>query len=506
MLRQKILKDTVLLNIATIVGQVLSILQGLIVMRFLDPTVYGVWLGLTILLTYSTYANLGLEYGLGIRLPYYQGQKNVEREAQLADTAYVAWTGVALLFAGGVLGYALLAPQPWGIVRWGLVIIVGLTVLEQQIGFLGRWQTTSLKDFSLPSRLFILRGVASFLLVVPLAYFFNVVGVMVGTLLVAGITLVFWEMRTSYRLRWRLSRNALWEMLRVGFPILLVSLGSVLIETVDRVLILNLLGTASLGYYGVTGLGGGFLYRLLNQAGSAMSPHMAEEMGKSGDSAPAMVKFLIKPTLVFAYIAAALIMALVFALPPIVRLLLPKYVPGLPAFYLFMPGFFFLSIVLTANNILNIVLISLKRQRWVVGIQVIAIAVEVACAVLFIHIGWDIAGVALASTLSYAFYGLTILFLAAKYVIPYKRQRSSFLFNVLTPFVYAVVVSLAIFWIGQQWLSSPLLRAVVQLSLCTIAVIPMVYWLNTRVELAKEMRPLIDSAKRRIQAALPERI
>lgn len=504
MLRAKILKDTAMLNAASIIGQGITIGQSLLVMRFLGPDALGVWSGLSILLTYSLYAGLGIDYALGIRLPYYQGQGNVEREIKIADTVYVAWSGITLLLVLCMLGYALLAQQLTSIERLGLASISGLILLEQQMRFWGRWQTASRKDFTLFSLLSILKATISFCIIVPLAYFFSVSGVMVGTLLVAAVMAVVWQFKTPYRLHWQLSGEVLWEMLRIGFPILLVALGGVLIQTVDRLLILRLLGTASLGYYGVTGLGGNILYGLLSQAGGAMSPHMAEAMGECSDSAPTLDKFLVKPTVIFACVAAILIMGLLFTIPPFVEWLLPQYLPGLSAFYFFVPGFFFLSIILSADNLLNVILIARRRQRWIVYIQAIAIVVELTFGVLFIRSGWGIAGVALASTLAYAVYGLTVLTLASMYIIPEKVTRLRFLADVMVPFVLATGASLLVYWVGQQWLSASLvLRLTIQLLLCGIASIPIMLWLNTRVELWHEIAPLITAIRRRVCALIP---
>ncbi len=472
-------------------------------MRFLDPEQYGLWLSVLILLTYSGYVHFGLEHGLGIRVPYYQGQGNAVRATQIADTVYIAWTSLALLLGAGVILYAVVVPQVTMVTQWGLIIVAGLTVLGQQTNYLTRWQTAGLKDFVLPSKLSIARSFLSFCVIVPLAYFLNVMGVMIGTLIVTGINLALWVRMTPYRLRWQISSDVLKEIWRIGFPIFLVVLGGALIETVDRLLILRLLGTVSLGYYGVTALGGSLLYRLLSQAGSAMAPHMVEEMGKSADSPSSMEKFLVKPTIIIAYISAILIMMLFFSLPPLVETVLPKYIPGLPAFYLFIPGFFFLGIILTANNALTLILIARQRQRISIYVQVLAIAVEVFAAVFLIGLGWDIAGVALASTLAYAVYGSSILVLASRYVLPQPERMRRFLVTVMTPFVYVMTVSLPIYAIGEQWFSNQIiLKGVTQLVLCGLAVVPMLIWLSTRVEVTQEFLPLMNAVGRRIRAVM----
>ena len=77
--RKKIVRDTVLLNASSILSQALLFLQSLVVMRILDPAAYGVWLGLTVFVTYGGYAHLGLEHGLGFKLPYYRARDEIDR-------------------------------------------------------------------------------------------------------------------------------------------------------------------------------------------------------------------------------------------------------------------------------------------------------------------------------------------------------------------------------------------------------------------------------------------
>lgn len=492
----KILKDTASLNIALIIGQGLAILQTLIIMRFLDPAMYGLWLGLIILLNYGGYVHMGMEYGMALRLLYYKGQGNVARVVQIQDTVFTMWTGLSLIFAFCVFVYALFVPQTSSVQEIGLIIISGLIIFEQQIAFLARWEISFLKDFSLLSISNILRAGLSFILFVPLAYFFNVIGVMIGAFIVSGIMLIFWWIKTTYRPQIRLSGDVLLEILRIGFPILLVVLGGMMIETVDRLVILSFLGAASLGCYGITSFGGASVYRLLGQAGGSIAPHMVEEMGSNNDEPQSLLKYLIKPTLIFSYISVVLITFLIFVVSFLVEWMLPRYLPGMQAFYIFTPGFFFLSITLTASNILNVILIARRQQRFVVYIQYIAIAIEVLMAICLIRLGWNIAGVALASALTCAFYGLSILYLAAHYVIPGQRERFRFFGSVLMPFMYGFVVVSLVIYLGKRIIpESSLGRLILQCSFAALLYSPPFYYLNKKINLMRELGPFITAVK-----------
>jgi len=496
----KILKDTAALNIALIIGQVLAILQTLIIMRFLDPAMYGLWLGLMILLSYSGYVHMGMEHGMAVRLLYHHVQGNKARVAQIQDTTYTLWTSLSLIFALCVLGFALFMPQVSFIQKWGLVVIAVLVIFEQQIAFLGRWQTSYMKDFNLVSLSSIIRAILSFLLFVPLAYLYNVTGVMIGALIVSSTMLIFWWLKTSYRPQIGLSCDVLCEILRIGFPIFLVVLGGALISSVDRLIVLNLLGAASLGYYGITSFGGNSVYGLLAQAGGSMGPHMVEDFGRSGDSPHSLLKYLIKPTLIFSNISVLLITFLVLVVPFLVERILPRYLPGMLAFYIFTPGFFFLSIILTANNMLNLILIAQRQQRFVVYIQCLAIVVEVFSAIFFIHIGWNIEGVALAAALTCAFYGLSILYFSTYYVIIDWSVRFRFLGSVLMPFIYALTVVPSVIWLGKQLIpESSLVRLVLQCAVISLLYCPIFYYLNKKINLMRELGPFIMVIKNRFR-------
>ncbi len=492
-MRNKIIKDTFFLNTASLLKQGLAVLQSLIVMRFLDPGAYGVWLSLNIVLTYAGYINLGLEYGMGNLVPYYQGLDNTKRILQIQDTVYVAWTALASLCVVGIGVYMMLIPLESSLLKLGLIVISIMVLFEQQILFRARWTANALKDFKLYSLLSVFRGLVSFIVIVPMAFFWKVEGLIFGTLIVSGVHMIAWIIKASYSFQGQISMDALWETLSIGFPIFIIVLGGSLIETVDRVLILKWLGPVQLGYYSLTSFGGNSLYGLLAQAGSAMGPHIIEDMGRSNNSPEALEKYLVGPTILFSGLITIMIMGLIFVMPLLVQWVVPKYLPGLVAFYLFVPGFFFLSIILTANGILYIYLITRRTQRIAVYIQFATISIEVLAGILFIRLGWGIAGVALASTLAYAFYGLMILNLAAKYVLPDMQIRRFFIFRVMFPFVCALLATLLTFQVAN-WLFpvASLIKTIFQLVLYGLTALSILFWLEKNVGILVYIRPWIN--------------
>jgi O-antigen/teichoic acid export membrane protein len=439
------------MNLASICSQGLIFVQTVLVMRMLNPELYGIWIGLNIMLVYGGFANLGLEYVLSIRYPYYQGKKDREKCASIADTVYFAWTLATVLYVLGILVYCIMFRQPSKIVFWGLIAISILIIFEQQTTFYNRWITTGERNFSFPSYISILRNAASFFIVIPLVYFFAVEGLMVGSVLVSVMVLLVWNVKTSFKFQWNPSITTLKEMMVIGIPGFVTSIVNSFIKTVDRLLIITFLGATSLGYYGIVAMGGGFLHMFLAQAGAVMVPHMVEHMGINDDSSQSLEKYLIRPTLIFSYASSIFLVILFFTLPLAVELVLPKFLPGLTAFYAFLPGFFFLSIILSANNVLFLILIPRGRQRYIVYLQISAAAIQIGLSMLFIQFKWGIAGIALAATLGSAFWGSAMLLLSTKYVIQENKKRLLFLVNVFKPFLYVLLCLSAMYWFQNQW-------------------------------------------------------
>ncbi len=501
--RNKIVKDTLLLNVASAVSQVTSVVQSFLIMRVLVPGALGVWLGFGVALGYSAYIHLGLDYGMGMRLPYYRGRGDSRKEGECEDSTYVTWTGLALLFSVGMVTYALSHFRTNPTLAWTLFVVAMMAPLEQQSGFLGRWQTAARSDFRLPSIMGVGRAVAAVLILVPTAYFFGAKGMMLGSLSLSLVMCVTWWSMTTFRYRARVSMRAALDIIAVGMPVLLISLAATLIQTIDRLIIASRLGATSLGYYGATSLGGALLLGVLSQSGSAMAPHLSEELGRSDGKASALERFLVKPTIINAFVGAAGVMVLMFVVPAFIRVLLPRYVPGIPAFYAFVPGFFFLVLVNSSHNILANVLIAGSPRKIVVmaGFQAVALLVEIGCALLFIRLDWGITGVAVASTLSYAVYGGCILGATTWYVVRDPAQRLVFFFHVMVPFFYCGLATGASMWVGRALAGNAMAQAAIGLVTSLVLLVPLTLWLEARIGVMRDLRGIVEGLRARYLGA-----
>jgi hypothetical protein len=194
-----------------------------------------------------------------------------------------------------------------------------------------------------------------------------------------------------------------------------------------------------------------------------------------------------------------MILALEFIIPLIVTYWVPKYLPGLAAFKLFLPGFFFLSIILTAGNILQVFYTVRKRLRVLIYLKFAVVMFELLVGILFINLGWKIQGVAFASTISYLFYSTVVIMLASKIIITKMSQKIRFLFEVFGLFVLGVGLYFGIDRLGDlifgNWY---FVKALFQVALCGLIAILTFFWLDYRIKIKADILPMLMNWKNNI--------
>jgi O-antigen/teichoic acid export membrane protein len=482
-------RDTALLSITSVVAQLLGMGQSILVMRFLSPHELGRWLALILLLSYAPYAHLGLEYGFTYLLPGRRARGEEGQAAALQDTAYRFGVVLAVLYAVGAFLVGVYSFH--GQLVFAIAFMAATVVLEQQSLFRGRWQESALIDFRTGSILGIARSALSFVLIVPLTAWLGLRGVVLGSFIASGALAALWRRRSGFVPGHRVDRGTLRELFRTGFPVLAIVLAGVGLRTIDRVLVVSMLGVTALAYYNVTGLGGNFVFGLLAQTGQAFTPHISREIGGGAEGRARLGSYLWRPTLILAYASVLGLLYLSFGVPFLVTLFLPHLKPGLPAFYWFVPGFFFLTIVETANSVANAILIEQRRQRLQVYLQVATLVLEALVCAGLIRAGWGIRGAAVASTLSYAVFGLGTVALAAYLLTESVGRTVALIGRVVVPFVYGIGVGVGLFYLGQLLPTRPFTGLALQLGACSLLVLPLLAAINRELPLAQFVRPII---------------
>ena len=418
---------------------------GLLVAKLLGPGLYGLRTAFGLATDYETQAQLGTYEAMQKEVPRERGRGN----RQAADTILSNVLTANLLQSAVVCALLLAAAlylrstalEP--IYADFLIFLGGYSVISR----LAVFYTTLLivdKRTNVLSQYRMLHAALSAALSVGLVYYLSLRGLFVGLFLAQAASLAFLVWRIAWLPKLQISLPQVWELLRIGFPIMLITLLFMLFRSVDRLLVLGMLSTEMLGYFAIGVIISAIVFESVADVFRVMFfPRLMERVG-AGGSIDELRRWLLEPTILVAYLTPFLIGAAYLAVHlPFVHFA-PEYLPAVDVARLLVLAQFFFVVV----TVPLLVCVALNRQHAVVVLTALAIALNAALTYGFIRAGLGIEGVALGTGASYAAYSIAVTALALRELDQGWRELFRLYARVLVPFIYAVALLL----IGERWL------------------------------------------------------
>ena len=436
---RKFLRDTLGFAATQYAVRAALMVRGLVAARLLGPTAYGAWNGMTLIWDYGLYAHLGTQQGLEQRLP-----------AQIVDGdgAAVRHTLRAALFNTivltvlfGIAGMLYFGRGP-GEIRdfWGLrgVGVAMLCVLLVNVAYFHLTLLRSLGDIRNVSVWFILQGVIGVGLGLGLIPWTGVWGLLWGWLLANAVALAYlrFKLPPEYAVLPAPSRVG-FELISAGWPMLLYLGSSLVLRTLDRLVVLGYLGARGLGYYSLGVLALTMLFYLPDSVGFVMYPELLKAYRQGGDR-PAAIRERVLTTLgVLSIVMPALCgLAFVFARQAVL-ILLPKFLPGVTAMRVLCFG----AAALAIARISSITLVTLRRQRLLFPAALSVVVLAAAADIVVLRAGQGIRGVAWATLAVYVLHGAIMLWLATTCLEISTAKRLRLLFRLFLPLVLGMLIA-----------------------------------------------------------------
>jgi len=402
---RRVVADCAVVSGATVLGHVLSTVTALVLRMLLDPALMGVWQGLKIFLHYSNYANLGVSKSATRDLTVALGRGDPAAAQQCLNLAFAVNSLTSVLFALVPIGAGLWMgwrggwTNGWAI---GLIVIGVLVVLQRHLTFLVSILRAK-QAFGLTSRVSILEAALTLVFCGLATWQWGLWGLFGGTIAVMGVTLLFVQHKAAMPLAWDWDWRPIGRLVLAGSPMLLAGTVSTLFRSLDKLMILGCLSDREfqLGCYSVALLVTGQLYGLANMLSIVMGPRYGETFGQSGSRSETARLAAWATELQSAAMALPSALSIVLA-PALLAWLLPEYRSGLAPLVWLVPGTIGLSIALPASQYL----IAVDRQGRALLSVVVATAITAAANYAALVNGFGLVGVAAATMLGYAAYGL----------------------------------------------------------------------------------------------------
>lgn len=394
---------------ASVAYQASRVGLNLVAALTLGPEMFGVWVLIQLVVQYSNFLSFGTTSGANREIPYLRGAGQTER----AD--YVHRVAVAATLATGALAACLvLVAAPWLVpltppLRDDVAALLAAAVFLQQLFILQ--QVFFLANFRLGSAAVQYSILATVVLAfgLPMTLAFGLPGLMVAQIATFVVALAVGQVLLRHTPRFpAFDIPAVRHLAAVGLPIMTAGLLFGILTTIDRWIVLSLLGLKAVGYYGIVGTVISGLLLIPSVLGQQFYPKIAYAYGRNEPRA-ALLQLAREQNLIAASIMAAAGLAVSVAAMLGIPRFLPAYTPAVSPLLLAVAGLVTYGASCGYGNILNAV----RAHRLYLSVQAIAVLVNFSlCIILGGVARLGLVGIAAGVSSSMALYSV-MLWIAA---------------------------------------------------------------------------------------------
>ena len=437
--RFRILKDVAAYSASGVLGQVLGLVSGGVVAKLLGPTEFGMWNAVSLALVYGAYFDLGILPAMAREVPTYRGQGKLGEAKEIEGTAFTTTFLAAVLVAVILLAVSFRAGQPGSIV-FGLRGMAVVIILQRSYVY----YLTILRcynEFGLLSKLQVIFAAVSAALAVLMVLWFGFEGRVAAAVAAQLLALTYvgsiWRLDRFFSFSFPVAA----QLVKAGMPLIIASIVMGLVTTIDRLIIVTYLGPTELGYFGASLLITGVVFLIPGTVGEVLYPRLTHRFGEAGRDLQALKNYVLVPTVLLGYLVPVLIGPIYLALPAVIELLLPQYVPGVAAGRIVAIGMFFFSL----ERVASYFLVTIGKLKQFVLLACLVLALNIVLDLVFLAMGMGIEGVALGGTaITYLCYAVATVGYALSHYTRRREDWVRFFAKLLLPFVYMVMLLITI--------------------------------------------------------------
>ena len=410
---RKFAKEFSYFSFATVLSQASRFLTAMWVARLVGPNVFGVWNALQPILMYGSVLFLGVPNAMNRDVPFLRGGGHDQKAATVINFTF--WVILmASTFGSVLLAFSSSLPIIPVNISKPLLLMTTLLFSTNMYVFFSFLLKCNIQFRLMSHQQIILSIIWPIGCFIP-AYFFQLEGYIVGQALVL-LFMCFFVYRISHiTIDTAIDWSLLIPMIKRGFPIMAAGVVYCLMVTVDRWIILAFLGIESLGQYAIAILTMGALTILPQVLAQQFYPRMAMEFGKSG-SPRRLARMIVHQSGLAFVVTLPMVVITYILLPILVPVFLPLYIHGIDPARILLIGIALIPLTGGVANFLNTV----GKQLYYLVNQVAALILNIILGVQFVHLGWGLKGVALATSTSWIFYTFSINLTGAVFI---KRMQ-----------------------------------------------------------------------------------
>jgi len=444
---RKLVSDAGKLSGAMALSHVINMAGGLVVARLLGPALYGIWKSVQLAMEYTAYSNLGSINGLDRKCPGIVAQGRMGAYRGLVNTSLVPTLLLSLFLSLGFLWAALLVqPGPGQLALLSLVILVMLQPPFQhaESGLLVE------KRFGTKARILVLSNFIRVVFSILAAWLAGLAGVLV--VYIGVMVWTSWAMWTGTRLRFaiRIQPRAWGRLVLLGLPITAMIVGERFLLTIDRWVVLSLLGPTEAGLYFMATFPMAILMFVPSALRQVVSIDVYDKWSRLKSLAPAR-EVHEKAILAIALGSPIMCGAIFFGLPWLVDTFLPDYRRCIPPLQVYAIALF---PVMICQTVLPVAVVARRVVGPVIAMAGLA-AISIGAAITAVWLGGGLMAVLIAHSIGWLVYGIVLLTMTQLWMDESFSAALPRVLVWLSPMLVMAVELPAIQWLVAELLGLP---------------------------------------------------
>ncbi|MGD8787126.1 MAG: oligosaccharide flippase family protein [Phycisphaerales bacterium] len=408
-LKKKSAKDLFVIFISTFSNQIVGLVRGFFVAKYLGPSDFGLLKAAQLIVMLNKFGNLGFKSAATREVGHFKGARQLERADRAKSAAYSGeFLLASLFFLIGVCSSLFFE-------SFMLVAVILLASGQLFISkILGIYNTEAVieKKIFLYSNILFWPGLISSLAIIAVVPFLKIYAVLGISILATLISCMIYKKTIGTNVKfdvYNIDKTELIRLLRIGFPLTLASLAYGSYRYSERILVGSLLGLEALGFYSLAMMPMDCMLNLLLLPVKVRKVNINELLGQN--KLQDVHKMVIKETIAIFTLALISIPLLWFAVDILISLLLSGYTEAILASKILLLALPFRAI----SGYFNTVLVSsvVNKQILLAPMQFISVTVFVLSVLVLRYFDMasltsiaiaDVAGYAVVHLGSIAFY------------------------------------------------------------------------------------------------------
>ncbi len=486
--KKHIIQNTFYYTASRYIAQGVNFAGAILMRRYVGPFGIGVWSLLKVVRDYTVYTDFGTPLAVTYKYPFLIGKDDRQSAEDVKNTVYNFVMLTTFLSSGLLLAYAFICKRALSREVFYGFIFLSVILIFQRIFTYYMVLLRATKDFSTLSKAMIFDSLVNISCVFILMRAFKFYGLLATILLLPVINNIFIAFFSRIRLKFSFNMRGIVSYIKFSFPLFLNNILRGVFVSVDKIIVVSLLGIENLGLYSIAFMTKTYSLDIYNNFGHVILPYFFEDYGRH-NSQDRVFKFMKIVTLSTSYFMAMLLSFVYILAPVCITYILPKFIPGIAAMKIFLFTTFFTSI----SEYLENCFVALNKQVVLFKIMFVAIAANIALNLVFIRFNFGFTGVALGTAIS-SFLAFLVMVIYPLLRVESLKQIALFILKVLLPLVYSIV---SVFLLEHFLvLNNPILGVITKSFVFLVLSLPLLYLFNKETGLIREcLKVLKDKIK-----------